>query len=948
MIATVLFTDIVGSTERATALGDRRWREVLRAHHAAVRDELRRHHGHEIATAGDGFLAVFDSPAHALLCAAAIRAAVKDLELAVRCGLHMGEVEREDGDVGGIAVHIGARIAALAGADEILVSGTVRDAEAGSDFGFEDRGRQTLKGVAGEWRIYALSEIPEAEAAALPPPVEAGLLDRLRAARLGSVALIYAMVAAGILLGTLGLRSVFTLPGWVPVLTVVLLGIGFFVMAATAWVQTRPQTVTRRALGQLPGSREVDLRGVARAVTRGEMPHLTWGRAVAGGVFAFALLFGVAGLYVVIQDRGRSFAPDEALADAAPGIAVLPFSVQGSGLDVWREGAVDLVGSNLDGAAGLRAIDSRTLLARWHETVKEGDQPDLATSLEVARRTGARYALLGSAVALGRDLRLSADVYEVASGKNLGQAQVQGSPDSVYMLVDRLSIEALRTILGGDAQDLPRVELARVTTASLPALKAYLQGEILYRRADWTGALAAYREAVEADSTFALAWRRVAESISWMPVEDRPEGGTLPAVGEAARWSGRLSERESVLVLAERAFHYGSMTMVEPLKAATGRYPDDPELVYLLAEYYAHFEEQLLVSPEETARVLDHAIELDPSFAPFYQHRIEYAFYAADSARALDLTETFERLAGDTREARRYRLAATIAWGSPQESAAALAALDTLPGRELPLCTLFAAPRFQEARRRCATAALEDGGLALHLLGADFDSGRLRELQEVLDAGRGLPAPFIATAALFTLRSRGIPVDSGRLRSLATENEDYPNNWFAAVLAAEDGRTGIVDEELDDWAGFRDSVRAAGDTLLVGQVDAGIQAMRGYVALAGGEREQALRLLQEGQRGLTGWDATVVTNSVLRWTIAGLLVELGRPEEAIPYYRSFRYDPFAAVELGKLYEDLGRIDEAKEQYETALGRWRDADETLAPRVAEVRQRLAGLGFQPRG
>ncbi|MGH7567097.1 MAG: adenylate/guanylate cyclase domain-containing protein, partial [Gemmatimonadota bacterium] len=482
MIATVLFTDIVGSTERATALGDRRWREILRAHPAAVREELRRHHGHEIATAGDGFLSVFDSPAHALLCAAAIREAVRALDLSVRCGVHMGEVEREDGDVGGIAVHIGARVAALAGPDEILVSGTVRDAEAGSDFGFEDRGRHTLKGVAGEWRVFALTEIPEEAAAALPPPVgEAGFLARVQRAGLAKVVGIYLIVGAAMFVLASILHTALGLPDWVPGVAVLLLVAGLAVVIATAW-QARGRS-----------SRGLDLLGAARSVSKGELPHLTWGRAIAGGVFAFAMLFGVAGLWVVIQDRGRSFAPDEALADAAPGVAVLPFTVQGEGLDVWREGAVDLVGSNIDGAAGLRAIDSRTLLARWHETVDEGEQPDLATSLDVARLTGARYALLGSAVALGRDLRLTADIYDVASGQNLGQAQVQGAPDSVYMLVDRLSIEVLRTILDRPADDLPRVELARITTASLPALRAYLEGEVLYRKADWHAAIDAYQ-----------------------------------------------------------------------------------------------------------------------------------------------------------------------------------------------------------------------------------------------------------------------------------------------------------------------------------------------------------------------------------------------------------------------------------------------------------------------
>ena len=938
MIATVLFTDIVGSTERATALGDRRWRELLRAHHAVVRDEIRRHLGHEIATAGDGFLAVFDSPSNALLCAAAIRDGVRPLDLSVRCGVHMGEVEREDGDVGGIAVHIGARVAALAGADEILVSGTVRDAETGSDFGFEDRGRHTLKGVAGEWRVFALTEIPEHAAAALSRPADdAGFLHRFRRAGLGRVVGIYVIIGAIVFVLASLAHTALGLPDWVPAVAVLLLVAGLGVVIATAWGQGG---------GRAP-QRGLDLRGAARSVTKGEMPHLTWGRAIGGGVFAFAMLFGVAGLWVVIQDRGRSFAPDDALADAAPGIAVLPFSVQGDGLDVWREGAVDLVSSNLDGAAGLRAIDSRTLLARWREAVREGEEPDLATSLEVARSTGARYAVIGSAVALGRDLRLSADIYELAGGQSLGQAQVQGSPDSVYMLVDRLSIETLRTILGGDARDLPRIELARVTTASLPALKSYLEGEVLYRRADWTGALGAYREAVEADSTFSLAWRRMAESISWLPPEDRPPGGPWEAAHQAARYSQRLPERESVLVLTYRAFVVGSMTMLEPLKAATRTYPDDPELIYLLGEHYAHFSHQLLVDEETTARTLDRAIELDPKFAPFYQHAIEEAFYRADSARALDLLGRFEGLVGDTRESRRYRRAASLAWGTETERAAVLAALDTLPGREIPLCSLVGAARFIELFHACARATLENADNAIPLASAGIAGGHLAEVNAMLQSGHGAPGPGFEAAVLYYMRERGLPVDAERLRAAATADEEYPTIVFATLLAAEDGRLEVVRASRGDALAYRDSLLGAGDTLSAGTVDGEVRTLDGFLALQRGELDRAVELLIEGQRAGTGWGPVDAVNASVRWTIGELLVELDRPEEAIPYYRSFRIDPYASVELGKIYQGLGRTEEAKEQYETALAYWRDADPELTPRIAEVRQRLASLGFRPR-
>jgi class 3 adenylate cyclase len=155
VLATVLFTDIVGSTERAAALGDRRWRELLDAHHTAVRRELERFRGREVKTAGDGFLATFDGPARAIRCAGAIREVVRALGLEIRAGLHTGEIEMMGDDVGGIAVHIGARVAAEARPGEILVSSTVKDLVAGSGLAFEERGTFTLKGIPDQWRLFA-------------------------------------------------------------------------------------------------------------------------------------------------------------------------------------------------------------------------------------------------------------------------------------------------------------------------------------------------------------------------------------------------------------------------------------------------------------------------------------------------------------------------------------------------------------------------------------------------------------------------------------------------------------------------------------------------------------------------------------------------------------------------------------------------------------------------
>ncbi len=155
VLATVLFVDVVGSTERAAALGDHAWRDLLAAFHARVREVLRHFRGREIDTAGDGFFAAFDGPARAVRCAGAIRDAIRTLGLEVRCGVHTGECEVAGRGLAGIAVHIGARVAGVAAPGEVLVSHTVRDLVAGSGLSFADRGIQTLKGVPGEWRLFS-------------------------------------------------------------------------------------------------------------------------------------------------------------------------------------------------------------------------------------------------------------------------------------------------------------------------------------------------------------------------------------------------------------------------------------------------------------------------------------------------------------------------------------------------------------------------------------------------------------------------------------------------------------------------------------------------------------------------------------------------------------------------------------------------------------------------
>ena len=181
VLATVLFTDIVNSTRRAVELGDRRWRELLERHDQISRAEISRFQGRVITDTGDGFLATFDGPTRAVRCASTLAERIPELGIDVRSGLHTGECELRGDGIGGIAVHIGARIAALAEAGEVLVSSTVKDLVNGSGIVFKDRGTHILKGVPGEWRLFAPSgqHDPTESLPATQKPVQDPVIDRI-------------------------------------------------------------------------------------------------------------------------------------------------------------------------------------------------------------------------------------------------------------------------------------------------------------------------------------------------------------------------------------------------------------------------------------------------------------------------------------------------------------------------------------------------------------------------------------------------------------------------------------------------------------------------------------------------------------------------------------------------------------------------------------------------
>ncbi|MBI4512732.1 MAG: hypothetical protein HY702_01360, partial [Gemmatimonadetes bacterium] len=497
---------------------------------------------------------------------------------------------------------------------------------------------------------------------------------RVREARLFRILLLYLAACWVILQVAALLQNQLLLPKWVTPLAILLLLIGLVIIFATAWVQTHP--AARAGEGEAPRPWEIDLKGLTRSLAQRRLPHPTWARAILGGVFAFSLLFGAAGLYVLLTARGTRISPVmEAVAGPGPGIAVLPFRVVGPDLELWREGVVDLLSTNLDGAAGLRKIDPRTVLSKWRSEIGEAKEaPDPEAALRVARDAGATYAVMGSMVGSRGELRITAEVYDLGTGKLQGTAQAGGSPDSVLALIDRLSIELLRAGLAREPTEVRQLAVSRITTSSLPALKAYLAGEQAYRRNRFEEAIPHFTRAVEADSTFALALSRLSKIYGWL---EAFSPRTIEYGQRAARFAEPLPEREALLLRGGAEMDEGRLAAIRMLEELTARYPDHVEGWYALGEAYFHIGAQGLHPPEKFRHASRRAVELDPTFEPAYIHLMNDAFWQHDSAGAAELIARYQQIDPASPEVGGQLLAYALAWGDSGSKERARLALDT-------------------------------------------------------------------------------------------------------------------------------------------------------------------------------------------------------------------------------------------------------------------------------
>lgn len=772
--------------------------------------------------------------------------------------------------------------------------------------------------------------------------------DRVRRARMVRILLVYLGAAWGVLEVAELLQDSLSLPTWVVPVAFLLLLVGLVVIAATAWVQGAHGGASPSETADLPGPWEVDPKGLAKSLKRGRLPHLTWSRSILGGVFAFWFLFGLAGLYVVIRDRGRSFAPAEAVANAsAEGIAIVPFTVRGEDLDVWREGMVDLLSTSLDDVGGYRTIDSRTVMARWSEAVPAGQMADLATTLEVARRTGARYAINGSAVALGDQVRLATEVYDVQTAANVGGGQVEGPSDSVLSLVNQLAVQTMQTLLRKEGGEGVTARAAMsLTTASLPALKAYLEGEAYYRRADFDRAIEAYERALVDDPDMALAHFRLSSAYGWS--EDIGSERGSEHLLEAQRLSERLSNRDQAILEGNVALLEGDISAVSDVREITRRYPDDPDAWFLLSEFYFHFADELLLDWADIGEVFDKPVELEPRFAPYFLHQFDYAVIQRDTAGARRALENLRTFGGGT-QLEAAELAHDLVLGDSATQAAAAAAVrdasDGVLAKAFPDLWLSAGrpvafePVFRELKRRRLPGA---GGLGSLYMTAGKAGAAVEEwsgtdvspttrIWRAVTIGQWVrPAPVEELAETFVPGTCGPAADGATHCLLGL-------GYGLAELGEVKSLAGLVSDLRKAAADARSAGNEAGAENRAEIADA-LAAYGRAVSSDGPEREAAISAL----RDLQGTGS--VAEDWIRWWLAELFLDEDRLSEAAVYFESQRrgfLNALADYRLGGIYERLGETEKARDAWIRFLQAWEEADPDL-PQVAEARAAVERL------
>jgi len=769
------------------------------------------------------------------------------------------------------------------------------------------------------------------------------LWTRLKRARVVQVGAVYLGASWLVLQIADILVEGLSLPQWVIPVTLILLLAGMVVILATAWVQSQPATTAREAAGELPGDWEIAPRDALASLRRGRLPHLTWGRAIVGGGVVLLVFFFGLGVYASFRRGGAAFGPAEASAsEAAEGIAVMPFEVRGQDLEIWREGMMDLLANSLDGVGGFRTIDTRTLMARWRSQVGDVLTADLKAMLEVAHTVGARYALEGSVVSLGPTIRLVANVYDVATGREIATGRAEGPSVDVLRLTDELAVSTMRNFLAAVGKRNSGLSMELISTSSLDAMAAFLDGERHYRRGRFSEAVQRYEAAVAADSTFAIAFVRLNDAYGWL--EQVAAGRSREATAKAMRYRDRLPPRYQILLDGRDALDRASADQVANLKQAVAKYPDDPEAWFLLAETYYHAGGATygtLVDDAWTA--FEKAASLDPTFAPYLVHLGEIAVLRGDRERAESILAQYETLAGNRYAVAHIEFAIPLLLGSDEESEAAMQRLSDLEDIVLENYISAFGARHDRLDLDLAIArhfGNRTGRVQPVTVGSLLvAAGRVDEAMSLISRETGSDTRAIVRAVATQVWTVQPP--PGTLRS---EMCDEPA--FNPVCHLQTGvalaRLRQNRESERSAARLREQAQAVATT--DSALSARLSAAAGVIeatAWRSGDRQRGRQLLEQytSVPGITGVHA--------RMELAWLEAESGRPEAAIRQFRSLLNGytrPVALYGLALMHDQLGNKTEALQWWSRLATLTREGDDL--PIIREARETLARAAREP--
>jgi len=714
------------------------------------------------------------------------------------------------------------------------------------------------------------------------------------------------------------------------------------------------EDVVIRAMAIDPADRFPDMSALAAALRQARATTRPR-RMTMVVIAAAAIAAGAAGAVAWLATRPSAIA----VTEEAETIAVLPFSASGPGVEVLGEGMVDLLATNLQGVGGIKAVDPRLVLKRWGKR-DDGDPGGVEEALALGRDLDAGSVVMGSAVSAAGTVRLAADLYAVAGGERLGRAQVDGPADSILPLVDRLSVALLRDVWRS-REPLPSLNIASLTTDSIAALRAYLQGERYYRRFTLDSALAAYTRAVEVDSTFALAHLRRALVYGWTGGYGSPASHEAAAAG--FRFAARLPPRSRRLLEGYRAFEEGSPRAIDSMRAYVTEYPEDLEGWYTYAEALYHLRDIEPNSPATIIAAFDKVIARDSTLTPAVIHPMELTLMYRDSARFGRYLRLFARTAPPSHTAA-HRVAAGFAWGPPPSDSALRAALASVPWVGFHAVASVYRDETATSDTILARIARLANAFPANSPGRRFDPinrgfalvgfGRLREVQSLVDTVAAI-SPGAAVGLLGWPIVLGIAPRSfggARLDSLLSLDAEVAGNprmtaFTEAIRAMVRGRTEDAIRKASEGMGLPDA--SPDSTRNRGMLEATV----GWARLVQGDTAGGIDELRSGL-AKTGGPNAAETTAFLRFQLAlALAADPDTRQEGISRLR-YSFDntalylvPLAYLALGRTYEDAGKTDSAAIAYGRFVRLWDKADPELQGRVTEAREALERLTAEPR-